>query len=214
MGSKFVTLCGLIAVSAGSMFADFSYHESSKITGGVLAGMMKVAGVFSKTAREPIESNVAIKGNKLVSRSTTHLSLIDLDSKGTTELADPRGAYDVSVVAFVSKSKVAWRGSLGVVTVFDLNSKKQVFTTQDVFNGELSRFEVDAQGFAFLDLAGSHQVYVAPLDLQRKMLRGSLSGLFPDPVPVLEGLGLSPTARAEELSVPDFVRLAGHLTSE
>ena len=32
--------------------------------------------------------------------------------------------------------------------------------------------------------------------------------------PLLEGLGLSPTARAEELSVADFVRLAGVLTNE
>ncbi|MBS0221999.1 MAG: 16S rRNA (adenine(1518)-N(6)/adenine(1519)-N(6))-dimethyltransferase RsmA [Proteobacteria bacterium] len=43
---------------------------------------------------------------------------------------------------------------------------------------------------------------------RRKMLRGSLQGLFRDPVPVLEGLGLSPTARAEELSVDNFVQLA------
>ena len=32
--------------------------------------------------------------------------------------------------------------------------------------------------------------------------------------PILEGLGLSPTARAEELAVADFVRLAGVLTNE
>ena len=37
MGHKFVTVCGLIAFSASSMFADFSYHESSKITGGAMA---------------------------------------------------------------------------------------------------------------------------------------------------------------------------------
>ena len=29
-----------------------------------------------------------------------------------------------------------------------------------------------------------------------------------DPVPILEGLGLSPTARGEELTVGDFARLA------
>jgi 16S rRNA (adenine1518-N6/adenine1519-N6)-dimethyltransferase len=40
------------------------------------------------------------------------------------------------------------------------------------------------------------------------MLRSSLAGAFASPVAVLERLGLAPTARAEELSVPDFVRLA------
>ena len=46
---------------------------------------------------------------------------------------------------------------------------------------------------------------------RRKMLRGALTGLFTDPTAVLTELGLSPTARAEELTVADFVRLAGVL---
>jgi 16S rRNA (adenine1518-N6/adenine1519-N6)-dimethyltransferase len=62
------------------------------------------------------------------------------------------------------------------------------------------------------DLAPLERVTAAAFGQRRKMLRGSLGSLFPDPVPVLEGLGLSPTARAEELTVADFVRLAGVLT--
>ncbi len=62
------------------------------------------------------------------------------------------------------------------------------------------------------DLAPLERVTAAAFGQRRKMLRGSLGSLFADPVPVLEGLGLSPTARAEELVVADFVRLAGVLT--
>jgi 16S rRNA (adenine1518-N6/adenine1519-N6)-dimethyltransferase len=62
------------------------------------------------------------------------------------------------------------------------------------------------------DLARLERVTAAAFGQRRKMLRGSLAGLFPDPVATLEGLGLSPTARAEELAVADFVRLAGVLT--
>jgi 16S rRNA (adenine1518-N6/adenine1519-N6)-dimethyltransferase len=62
------------------------------------------------------------------------------------------------------------------------------------------------------DLAPLERVTAAAFGQRRKMLRGSLGSLFADPVPVLEGLGLSPTARAEELMVADFVRLAGVLT--
>jgi 16S rRNA (adenine1518-N6/adenine1519-N6)-dimethyltransferase len=58
------------------------------------------------------------------------------------------------------------------------------------------------------DLRPLERVTASAFGQRRKMLRGSLLGLFADPVPVLEALGLSPTARAEELSVPDFVRLA------
>ena len=61
------------------------------------------------------------------------------------------------------------------------------------------------------DLAPLEKVTAAAFGQRRKMLRGALGGLFADPVAVLEGLGLSPTARAEELAVGDFVRLAGAL---
>jgi len=40
------------------------------------------------------------------------------------------------------------------------------------------------------------------------MLRQSLKSLAPDPLPLLEAAGLEPTARAEEISVEGFVKLA------
>ncbi len=64
------------------------------------------------------------------------------------------------------------------------------------------------------DLRPLERVTAAAFGQRRKMLRGSLASVFPDPVAALEGLGLAPTARAEELSVDDFVRLAGALDSE
>jgi 16S rRNA A1518/A1519 N6-dimethyltransferase RsmA/KsgA/DIM1 with predicted DNA glycosylase/AP lyase activity len=44
------------------------------------------------------------------------------------------------------------------------------------------------------------------------MLRGSLSSLFDDPTSLLQSLDLSSTARAEELTVSDFVRLAAKVS--
>ncbi len=61
------------------------------------------------------------------------------------------------------------------------------------------------------DLRPLERVTAAAFGQRRKMLRGALAGLFPDPVAVLTGLGLAPTARAEELTVAEFVRLAGVL---
>lgn len=61
------------------------------------------------------------------------------------------------------------------------------------------------------DLRPLERVTAAAFGQRRKMLRGALAGLFSDPAAVLEGLGLSPTARAEELSVEDFVRLSAVL---
>ncbi len=44
---------------------------------------------------------------------------------------------------------------------------------------------------------------------RRKMLRRSLAKTLPDPVTVLTAVGIDPTARAEELSPSDYLRLAG-----
>ena len=75
--------------------ADFSYQETSKITGGMLAGMMKVGGVFSKQAREPIQSTVALKGHRLAHRGVMRASIIDLDSKTITEIDLQKKTYSV-----------------------------------------------------------------------------------------------------------------------
>src|SRR6185369_6589185 len=63
------------------------------------------------------------------------------------------------------------------------------------------------------DLAPLERITAAAFGQRRKMLRGALAGVTSDPVGSLESLSLSPTARAEELSVADFVRLANHLTN-
>jgi len=58
------------------------------------------------------------------------------------------------------------------------------------------------------DLRPLERVTAAAFGQRRKMLRGALGGIFTDPTAVLTKLGLSPTARAEELTVADFVRLS------
>jgi len=58
------------------------------------------------------------------------------------------------------------------------------------------------------DLAPLEKVTAAAFGQRRKMLRGALAGILAALVATLEGIGLSPTARAEELSVADFITLA------
>lgn len=58
------------------------------------------------------------------------------------------------------------------------------------------------------DLRPLERVTASAFGQRRKMLRSSLAGVFASPQEVLEELGIPPTARAEELSVADFVRLA------
>ncbi len=55
---------------------------------------------------------------------------------------------------------------------------------------------------------GLERVTAAGFGQRRKMLRQSLKSVFADPERVLLKLGIAPTARAEELRVEDFGRLA------
>lgn len=83
---------------AGLLGADFSYQESSKITGGFLAGAMKVMGAFSKQAREPILTTVMVKGNRMATVSRESAQILDLDRETLTEVNYQKKTY--SVVTF------------------------------------------------------------------------------------------------------------------
>ena len=56
------------------------------------------------------------------------------------------------------------------------------------------------------------KVLAAAFSQRRKMLRSTLKPLFDSPQ--LEALNVLPTARAEELTLEDFVRLARALSPE
>jgi len=97
----------------------------------------------------------------------------------TQHVCEVTPLFDIAASAFVPPPKV-------VSSVVRLRPRPEV-------RGDLSRLEA---------------VTAAAFGQRRKMLRSSLKGAFDDPEAVLGQLGLSPTARAEELAVSDFVRLA------
>lgn len=80
-------LAGVFAALAiPRVYADFSYEQTAKMTGGAMAGMMKVAGAFSKQLREPMVSTVSVKGNRLVNASRDSLNIVDLDKETITDI--------------------------------------------------------------------------------------------------------------------------------
>jgi hypothetical protein len=90
----------IFLVAAGlPALADFSYEQTSKITGGMMAGAMKFAGAFSKQAREPIVNTVAVKGDRMVHWSQHHASVIDIDKETITEINFDRKQYSVITFA-------------------------------------------------------------------------------------------------------------------
>jgi hypothetical protein len=92
---KLLIVAGVIVLPCSPLLADFSYEETSTITGGMVAGMMKVAGVFSKQAREPIHSTIALQGDKMMHRSANNASIVDLGSQTITTVDFQKKTYTV-----------------------------------------------------------------------------------------------------------------------
>ena len=80
-----------------SCFADFQYTETSKITGGSMAGAMKFAGVFSKDARQATQgttSTISFKGNKMRREdSLGQVEIIDLDGRRIIHIDTKKKTY-------------------------------------------------------------------------------------------------------------------------
>jgi hypothetical protein len=85
--------------AAGMLLADFSYEQTSKVTGGAMASMMKLAGAFSRQAREPIRSTVAVKGDRMLHGSEVHTQIIDLSKETITTVDFQRKTWSVMTFA-------------------------------------------------------------------------------------------------------------------
>ena len=95
MLKKVVTVAGIMSLAGSSLLADFTYQETSTITGGMMMSMMKIAGAFNKQAREPIQSTIAVKGDMMVHRTANHASVIDLGSGTITSIDFQKKQYSV-----------------------------------------------------------------------------------------------------------------------
>ncbi|MGA9625717.1 MAG: hypothetical protein WBL65_21190 [Bryobacteraceae bacterium] len=95
MFRRVVTMAGIMAVAALQLPADFTYRETTTITGGAMLSMMKVVGVFSKQAREPVQSTVSVKGDRMVHRTQQQATVIDLAAQTVTTIDMQRKTYTV-----------------------------------------------------------------------------------------------------------------------
>jgi len=95
--------------------------------------------------------------------------------------ARPSAMFDVAPTAFVPPPKV----------------------TSSIVHIEPSETPKDAPAMATLE-----RITAAAFGQRRKMLRASLKQITPTPEPLLEAAGIAPTARAEEVDVDRFCRLA------
>ncbi len=86
----------LSLVLPSGVFADFHYTETTKISGGSMLGMMRLAGTFSKQARQigdPIVSSVYVQGNRMARNQPDTSEIIDLDKETVTHIDHQKKQY-------------------------------------------------------------------------------------------------------------------------
>ena len=98
MVRKATTLCvGALILATFPAYADFKYTESSKMTGGAMAGMMKFAGAFSKQARQgmqPTQSTTYVKGNMMrKDQADGNSQIVDLDGRRIISIDNQKRTY-------------------------------------------------------------------------------------------------------------------------
>lgn len=77
---------------------DFTYQQTTQLTGGSLLKMMKTVGVFSSQARhvsDPIVSTIYLKDNRLANVSPDQIQIIDLDKETITQIDVQKKTYSV-----------------------------------------------------------------------------------------------------------------------
>ena len=95
-----LTRVGLVmALGAPMILADFKYDQSSKMTGGAMMAMMKMAARFSKGALDGQNSTIAVKGNRMVMNHGKAATIYDLDKENITEINFEKKEYSVTTFA-------------------------------------------------------------------------------------------------------------------
>ncbi len=96
MRGRIACLLVLAVALPSSLFADFQYTETTKFTGGSMMSMMKLAGTFSKQAREagtPIVHSVYVKGNRMARNDPDFSEIVDLDKETVTHIDHQKKQY-------------------------------------------------------------------------------------------------------------------------
>ena len=92
------SLLAALALSGLPLLADFSYTQTSQMTGGMILNVMKGLGPLARGSRDPILTTHLLKGNRMATITKDNTSIIDLDKETITTIDAGKKTY--SVVTF------------------------------------------------------------------------------------------------------------------
>ena len=94
-----ISLIFVLALAASPWaLADYTYQQTTQITGGSMLHMMKMVGAFSSQARkagDPVVSTVYLKGNRMATVNPDSIEIIDLDKETITHIDTLKKTYTV-----------------------------------------------------------------------------------------------------------------------
>jgi len=88
----------VFVIPVGLYAGDYTYQQTTQITGGSLLKMMKTVGVFSSQARhmgDPVVSTIYLSGNRLADVSAQQIQITDLDKETITQIDLEKKTYSV-----------------------------------------------------------------------------------------------------------------------
>jgi len=97
LSSRFALLL-FFALPATLPASDYTYQETTQLTGGSLLHMVKSVGAFSSKARhagDPVVSSIYLKDNRLARVSPDSIEIIDLDKETVTHIDCLNKTYTV-----------------------------------------------------------------------------------------------------------------------
>ncbi|MEQ1886018.1 MAG: hypothetical protein ABL967_13220 [Bryobacteraceae bacterium] len=123
------SLVVLLCSSATFLRADFTYTETTQMTGGSMAAMMRSLGPLAGKAREPIVSTHIVKGNRQATVTRNTISVMDLDKETITNIDTDKKQFSVMTFAEMKKqmeealAKMQGRQKNDVKTSFKIAAK-------------------------------------------------------------------------------------------
>jgi hypothetical protein len=100
MLKRILILFSAAALVSACLYADFSYEQTTTMTGGVL----KSVAFLSKQLREPIRSTVAVKGDRMATITPLSGHIIDLGSETITEINFQKKTYSLITFAQMAEA--------------------------------------------------------------------------------------------------------------
>ncbi len=97
----------VLALPATLHASDYTYQQTTQITGGSLLQMMKNVGAFSSQARhvgDPVVSTIYLKDNRLANVSPDNIEIIDLDKESVTHIDIQKKTYYVMTFAQIRQA--------------------------------------------------------------------------------------------------------------